>query len=114
MANLLLIFALFTLSACAPMPGGKFLPGISHATQLEDIPDLEVHKVALPVAMAKCHREMLKERPVFTVIFFGGIWACAGVIPDDKGGVKRCEVWAPGFLMAHELEHCKGWADKWY
>jgi len=106
--------ALLILSACVPMPGGKFLPGIYHETRLADIPDLEVHKVALPVAMAKCHWEMLKERPVFTLIFFGGIWACADVIPDGKGGVKRCEVWAPGFLMAHELEHCKGWADKWY
>ena len=96
------------------MPGGKFLPEITHETALQDIPKFEVHKVPLPVAMAKCHWELFKERPVFTMIFFGGIWACADVEPDGKGGVKRCEVWAPGFLMEHELEHCKGWADKWY
>jgi len=105
---------IFMLSSCAPLPGGKFLSGITHETALQDIPDLEVHEVLLPVSIAKCHWEMFKERPIFTMIFFGGIWACADVIPDGSGGVKRCEVWAPSFLLHHELEHCKGWADKWY
>ena len=102
------------LIGCAPLPGGKFLPDITHETVLKDIPDLEVHEVFLPISIAKCHWEMFKERPIFPVIFFGGIWASADVIPDGNGGVQRCEVWAPGFLLNHELEHCKGWADKWY
>jgi len=110
--NILLVVLL--LASCAPLPGGKFLPGVTHETALQDIPELEVHEVALPVSMAKCHWVMFKERPIFTLIFIGGILACADVIPDGKGGVQRCEVWAPGFLMAHELEHCKGWADRWY
>ena len=102
------------LIGCAPLPGGSFLPEITHETALQNIPDLEVHEVSLPVAAAKCHWELFKERPVFTMLFLGGIWACADVIPDGKGGVQRCEVWAPSFLLKHELEHCKGWADKWY
>jgi len=108
------LLVVLILSSCAPLPGGKFLPGITTETSLKDIPDLDVHEVALPVATIKCHGKMFKERPIFTVLFFGGIWACADVIPDGKGGVRRCEVWAPSFLLKHELEHCKGWADRWY
>ena len=75
------------LIGCAPLPGGSFLPEITHETALQNIPDLEVHEVSLPVAAAKCHWELFKERPVFTMLFLGGIWACADVIPDGKGGL---------------------------
>ena len=116
MSNIITIMIIsILLSGCAPLPGGKFLPEITHETALQDIPDLEIHEVALPIAAAKCHWEMFKQNPIFTTIFFGGgIWACADITPDGKGGVRRCEVWAPSFLLDHELEHCKGWADRWY
>ena len=109
-----ILLVISQLIGCTPMPGGKLFPGLTHATQLQDIPDLKVHKLSLPVSAAICQWVMFKERPIFSLIFLGGIWACADVRPDGKGGVQSCEVWAPSFLMKHELEHCKGWADKWY
>ena len=109
-----LLLVVSQLLGCAPLPGGKLFPGLTHETQLKDIPDLRIHEASLPISAVICQWAMFKQRPIFSLIFFGGIWACADVIPDGRGGVKRCEVWAPGFLMEHELEHCKGWADKWY
>ena len=102
------------LIGCAPLPVGKLFPGLTHETQLQDIPELKIHKLSLPASAVICQWVMFKERPIFSLIFFGGIWACADVRPNGKGGVQSCEVWAPNFLLNHELEHCKGWADKWY
>ncbi len=106
------------INACAPMPGGRFLKGVDHITELEDIPELIIHDVNIFQSTAICNYLLFQERPFLALIAMGGVPACCDVEIDGKGGVKKCEVWAPGdaqgFFMKHELEHCKGWADKLY
>lgn len=113
--KLIIILLLLVLPACAPMPGGKFLPGITHATELKDIPELVVHDCNIFQSTAMCNWLLLKQGSILPILAVGGIIACADVQIDTKGGVWRCEVWAPtDYMMKHELLHCNGWADKWY
>lgn len=116
MVKYILLALILMLSSCAPMPGGKFLKGIDHVTELEDIPELIIHDVSIFESTAVCNYLVFKENPLLVIVTMGGIPACADVTPDGKGGIKKCEVWAPGegYLMEHELMHCRGWADKWY
>ena len=106
--------------SCAPMPGGSLHKNLRNETPISEVRNINI-EVDLIKTSTKCNNLVWKDNPHQVVLncLLNGcfVMACANVKWNDKGEVEQCNIYSSfdnAWIIEHELEHCKGIADKWY
>ena len=108
------------LAACAPAPGPHLFPGLDHPTDLDRV---SINVVTGPLITTQRCNQLLADGGHYGLIalncLLNGcfVMGCANVHWFPGGEIYRCDIYAAfdaDWIISHELEHCKGYADKLY
>lgn len=113
--SILVLLLAVLLGACAPMPGSKLFPNLEQPTPIEVV-SVTIHKgFFLPTEYCLPRLPMHQQLLAF-IGNFGIVPACSTVtFTEDGTEVATCEVYVMAdWMIEHEMQHCKGYADSWY
>ncbi len=126
MKFLIVAFVCFLLSlviiqlmcGCAPMPDNtKLFKQIKEPQNVEDIADFKEHPGGLWETIGKCYVISYPSHPIrntLALLTFTPVIGCAQIQIRD-GKITKCHVYYPKgdeYTRTHELNHCRGYADK--
>lgn len=112
------IFVLVFMISCAPMPNkSKLFPQVKEEQKLEDIQDFKEHPANLWKTIATCYAVSYPTHPIrntVALMFMTPILGCSS-IRAEGGKIVKCHIYYPKgdeYTRTHELNHCRGYADK--